>query len=207
MGKRLAFLSSAAIVAIALLGVLMGRPFLETVNVAVSLAVAAIPEGLPICTTVTLALGVLRMSKRNAIVKKLPVVESLGCATAIASDKTGTLTQNEMTARACFTLAHPNKRIGFTGVGYDSRKGKVTVSIAGHNGPPRDLKTNSDEFIAVAALLNAACICNNATTGTQLDNNSIRSAPAAMTGQPTELALLHGAEKARISDPLSLIHI
>lgn len=123
LGQRLAYFSSIAIAIIGVVGWLMGRPFLETVTVAVSLAVAAIPEGLPICVTVTLALGVLRMARHKAIVKKLPVVESLGCATAVASDKTGTLTQNEMTARSVFTLAYPTRQFGFTGVGYTSSNG------------------------------------------------------------------------------------
>lgn len=208
LGKRLAYLSSAAIAVIAILGLLMGRPFLETLTVAVSLAVAAIPEGLPICTTVTLALGVLRMSKHNAIVKKLPVVESLGCATAVCSDKTGTLTQNEMTARATFTLAFPRKVFGFTGVGYDSSVGKLMVAPVGISPPtPRSLVSTSEEYVAISALFNTACLCNNATVVDDLDSSMVEGhSGGAMSGQPTELALLVGASKANVADPRPQYH-
>lgn len=198
LGQRLATLSTAFIVLIAICGYLMGRPFLETVTVAVSLAVAAIPEGLPICVTVTLALGVLRMARMNAIVKNLPAVESLGCATVIASDKTGTLTQNEMTARSVYTLAFPETNFGVTGVGYDPSNGDlVQIANSFNQAPPspRRITASDDEFPALLPLFHSAGLCNNATLSGDV-----------ATGQPTELALLVAACKSGATDPRPLYH-
>ncbi len=105
LGKYLGIAALIACAVIFLVGFIEGIPIMEIFMISVSLAVSAIPEGLPAIVTVVLAIGLKRMVKRNAIIRKLPAVETLGSATVICSDKTGTLTQNKMTlvkALGCF---------------------------------------------------------------------------------------------------------
>lgn len=103
LGKYLGILALSVCVVIFLIGFFQGRPALDMFMLAVSLAVAAIPEGLPAIVTIVLSLGVQRMIKKNAIIRRLPAVETLGTASIICSDKTGTLTQNKMTATKIYT--------------------------------------------------------------------------------------------------------
>ena len=110
ISKSLSFLCLSVCAVMFGVGLIQGKNMLDMFLTAVSLAVAAIPEGLPAIVTIVLALGVQRMAARGAIVKKLPAVETLGCASVICSDKTGTLTQNRMTVQELWTPAGGHRR-------------------------------------------------------------------------------------------------
>ena len=114
ISKTLSFVCLSVCAVMFGVGLLYRRGMLEMLMSAVSLAVAAIPEGLPAIVTIVLALGVQRMAKHNAIVKKLPAVETLGCAGVICSDKTGTLTQNRMTVKQVWTPGDKHRRDALT---------------------------------------------------------------------------------------------
>ncbi|NXA27102.1 AT2C1 ATPase, partial [Ibidorhyncha struthersii] len=172
LGKQLSLYSFGIIGVIMLVGWLQGKHILDMFTIGVSLAVAAIPEGLPIVVTVTLALGVMRMVKKRAIVKKLPIVETLGCCNVICSDKTGTLTKNEMTVTHIFTSDGQHAEV--TGVGYN-RFGEVMLDgevIHGYNNA------------SISKIVEAGCVCNDAL----IRNNTLM-------GKPTEGALIALAMK------------
>lgn len=167
------------VVSVLLLGVGLWRGYdlSEAVVVAITLAVAAIPEGLPAIVTIALAIGVQRMAARRAVIRKLPAVETLGSTTVICSDKTGTLTRNEMTVQALWT---PTGRYTVTGVGYAPR-GELR-----RDGPPLSALLVPED---VRELLLAGALCNDAALHGQ-------GGDWRMTGDPTEGALVVAAEKA-----------
>lgn len=159
-------------------GVLLFDALRESLIFAIALAVGAIPEGLPAVVTIALAIGVQRMAKRNAIIRKLPAVETLGSTTVICSDKTGTLTRNEMTVSELWNYNHS---IQVTGVGYH----KAGV-----------FKQNNAELAALPEdmllLLKKAVLCSDANVLYTANEYSI-------SGDPTEVALVVAAAKAGIS--------
>ncbi|XP_069688081.1 calcium-transporting ATPase type 2C member 1 isoform X1 [Periplaneta americana] len=172
LGTQLSFYSFCIIGLIMILGWIQGRPILDMFTIGVSLAVAAIPEGLPIVVTVTLALGVMRMAKRNAIVKKLPTVETLGCVNVICSDKTGTITKNEMTVTVIVTSDGYLAEV--SGAGYNDQ-GEIHIHKCDSLDRARD---------SIYSLLEVGCVCNNAVINGE-----------TLLGQPTEGALLAAGMK------------
>jgi Ca2+-transporting ATPase len=159
-----------------LIGVWRGQSLLDMFMASVALAVGAIPEGLPAALTITLAIGVSRMAKRNAIIRKLPAVETLGSTTVICSDKTGTLTQNQMTVQSLYA---GGEFFDITGSGYT---------------PDGDIGLNGktivqQHFPALMECMKAGLLCNDARL--IAEPNSWR-----IEGDPTEGALLVAAHKA-----------
>ncbi|KJR96227.1 MAG: ATPase [Peptococcaceae bacterium BRH_c4a] len=144
LGRVLVAFCLIVCAAVVIMGVYRGEPLYNMIMAGISLAVAAIPEGLPAIVTVALAVGVQRMIRRNAIVRKLPAVETLGCATVICSDKTGTLTQNKMMVRKAVVGRSVAE---IDGEGYDP-KGEIKF-----------VRGKADDRFSL--LLKAAALCNN----------------------------------------------
>jgi Ca2+-transporting ATPase len=175
-GKWIVVLCLVLVSMVFILGYLRGGKILDLFLTSVSLAVAAIPEGLPAVVTIALALGVQRMVRRNCLIRKLPSVETLGCTNVICSDKTGTLTRNEMTAKAVYVediLYH------VTGTGYEPT-GEFQLA---------EKTVNPLEVPGLSRAMEIAVLCNGAKLIHEAGTYRI-------LGDPTEAALLTLAAKA-----------
>ena len=150
----------------------------EMFMAAVGIAVAAIPEGLPAIITIALAIGVQRMAARSAIIRRLPAVETLGSATVICSDKTGTLTRNELTVR---TIALPERTVWVKGVGYEPN--------GGFEQHEEDIAVENDDELR--NVLRMALLCSDARMRRSNDHWTV-------VGDPTEGALIVAAAKAHL---------
>ena len=166
-----------------ILGVLRGHAWLEMLIWGISLAVAAVPESLPAVVTGALAIGTTRMARKNAIVKRLPAVETMGCTTVICTDKTGTLTKNEMTVRRLFL---DGEVVDVSGTGYEP---SGSFEIGGAAVSPGD-------HPVLAEMARIAMLCNDAALD-EIDG------AWTVRGDPTEGALLVLGRKAGL-DPEAL---
>ena len=173
-------------------GILRGEPLLDMLLTGVSLAVAAVPEGLPAIVTISLALAVGRMVKRKSLIRRLHAVETLGCADVICSDKTGTLTENRMTVQELATF---EETVRVTGSGYQ-RAGEFLAGDGRTVSPAR--------FPPTRRLLEIAVLCSNASisAGSSRSRSGSREpGEYAAAGDPTEVALLIMAAKASLTRP------
>jgi Ca2+-transporting ATPase len=179
LGQRLVWVTLGIIVVVALVGILRGKDILLMIETAVALAVASVPEGLPIVATIALARGMTRMAHQNALINRLASVETLGSATVVCTDKTGTLTENQMTV---------SKIVLESGEVQVSGEGMQTQGRFYCNGNQIEPEQNQP----LMALLEAGMLCNNASV-------KIRDGQdAEAVGEPLEIALLVAGIKAGI---------
>ena len=183
LSKQLALVVLVACAIIFAVEIFRGSPVLETLIIAAALAVAGIPESLPFVVTITLAYGTQIMAKKNAIIRRLPAVETLGSTTVICTDKTGTLTRGEMMIRRIWTT----RNVEVTGSGYDP----IGSFFLDGGGVKRELVPKDDRHLT--ALIAAGALCNN---------SKLEEGPNGwqVIGDPTEGALIVAAWKSGILD-------
>src|SRR5687767_11395883 len=181
IGKSLARAAFAVVFVIVILGLFRGQPFVEMLIFGVALAVAVVPEALPAVVTISLALGVKRMVRRNALIRRLPAVETLGSTSVICSDKTGTLTKDEMTVRRLYVDGH---MLDVSGTGYEP------TGAFSMNGAGASISTPVSMLLRAAALASDARVEQKNGAGTW-----------EVKGDPTEGALVVVAAKAGLNKP------
>lgn len=180
VGQTLARVALVVVILIVAIGLLRGEDLIDMFIFGIALAVAAVPEALPAVVTISLAIGVQRMVKRNALVRRLPAVETLGRTSFICSDKTGTLTKDEMTVRRVYV---EGQLMNISGAGY-----QPTGQIS-HNGSDAKLSSNAELFFKAAALA--------------ADTHVVQEADGQwnVKGDPTEGAMVVAAAKAGMDKP------
>ena len=179
VGKTIGILALTVAISVGIIGIVVEqRPIIDMVLWAISLAVAAVPEALPAIVTGALAIGMYRMAKSNAIVKRLPAVETLGSTSVICSDKTGTMTKGEMTVQNIYVN---EQSIKVTGIGY-TPEGEFQVD-------DKKIEPHKD----IEELLKIAVLCNDSALNQDSQTNKW-----TVKGDPTEGALIVAAEKANI---------
>ncbi len=176
LGRVMVWLCAGLVLLIGVLGTLAGKPLAEMLETAIALAVATVPEGLPIVATLALARGVQRMARRNALVEELSAVETLGSTDVILTDKTGTLTENRMTVTRIAFAASGEADPVLSELGEKGKKGK--------NGAEQARRSSTAQ-----ALLSQAALCTDAFIGTDEHGEETR------VGDPMELALLDAARR------------